>query len=322
MNTDVSNTEKMGITVIGGANIDIKGKPKNVIQWATSNPGIVRVVHGGVGRNIAHYLGLLNIPVIFLGSVGDDDEGREILERLRNARVQISEVIQSKKDPTGKYIAILDEKGEMRIAVNDMAVMKRVTPRYLIAKAGLIKKSRLVVIDTNLTTQAIHYLADLCHREDIPFIVDPISVVKSRKLLGILPKIDYLIPNLNELASLTGMSIQTSADRQKAAQRLMNKGVKNIILTLGSQGVYVFASQFPKGELIIIRRRKMVDSTGAGDALVAGIAYGLYHDYPLLKAIQIGMLLSNLTVQSPESVYSQIDERFIKKKMIRMFNIL
>jgi pseudouridine kinase len=322
LKADFSEREKSGITVIGGANIDIKGKSKSVIQWATSNPGTIRVVHGGVGRNIAHYLGLLNIPVTFFGSVGDDDKGREILESLRNARVQTREVIQSKKDPTGKYLAILDEKGEMQIAVSDMTIMKRVTPRYLIAKAGLIKKNRFVIIDANLTTQAIHYIADLCSREDIPLIVDPVSMVKSRKLLSILSKINYLIPNISELAALTGMIIQTSADRQKAIQQLMNKGVKNIILTLSTQGVFVFSPPFPGGELINIRRRKMIDSIGAGDALVAGMAYGLYHNYSLLKAIRIGILLASLTVQSAESVYSQINESIINKKIKRMFNIL
>jgi pseudouridine kinase len=319
---DFTEKEKSGITVIGGANIDIKGKSKNIIKWETSNPGTIRVSHGGVGRNIAHYLGLLNIPVIFLGAVGDDDEGREILEKLRNAQVEVREVIQSKKDSTGTYLAILNERGDMQVAVSDTVIMKRVTPRYLIAKAGFVKKSRFVIIDTNLTTQAIHYIAYLCGREKIPLVVDPVSVVKSRKLLGILPKISYLTPNISELSALTGTVIRNLTDRKKAVQQLMKKGVKNIVLTASSQGVFVFSQQFPEGELINTRRRKMVDSTGAGDALVSGMAYGLYHDYSLLKSVQIGLILSGLAVTSPESVYSQINKSIIKKKMIRMFKIL
>jgi pseudouridine kinase len=319
---DFTEKEKSGITVIGGANIDIKGKSKNIIKWETSNPGTIRVSHGGVGRNIAHYLGLLNIPVIFLGAVGDDDEGREILEKLRNAQVEVREVIQSKKDSTGTYLAILNERGDMQVAVSDTVIMKRVTPRYLIAKAGFVKKSRFVIIDTNLTTQAIHYIAYLCGREKIPLVVDPVSVVKSRKLLGILPKISYLTPNISELSALTGTVIRNLTDRKKAVQQLMKKGVKNIVLTNSSQGVFVFSQQFSEGELMNTRRRKMVDSTGAGDALVAGMAYGLYHDYSLLKSVQIGFILSGLAVISPESVYSQINESVIKKKMIRMFKIL
>ena len=313
MITVFSEKDKSGITVIGGANIDIKGRPKNVIQWETSNPGTIRVGHGGVGRNIAHYLGLLNIPVTFLSAVGDDDEGKDIMEKLRNASVQTREVIQSKKDPTGKYLAILDEKGDMQVAVSDTLIMKRVTPRYLIAKAGIIRKNRFVIIDTNLTTQAIHYIAYICSREKIPLIVDPVSMVKSRKLLSILPKINYLTPNIGELGALTGIIIKTSTDRQKAVQQLMKKGVKNIILTSSAQGVFVFSQQFPEGKMVNTRRKKMVDSTGAGDALVAGMTYGLYHHYTIVEAVQIGLILSGLTVTSPESVYSQINENIIKK---------
>ena len=82
MAIEYSEKEREGIIVIGGANIDVKGKPKNFLQWMTSNPGSNQVSHGGVGRNIAHYLGLLNIPVTFLSAVGDDEAGREILEKL------------------------------------------------------------------------------------------------------------------------------------------------------------------------------------------------------------------------------------------------
>ena len=319
---DIAKKERIGITVIGGSNIDIKGRSKNVIQWETSNPGIVRVSHGGVARNIAHYIGLLNMPVTLLTVVGDDDEGRKIIEKLRNANVDTREIIQSKKDPTGKYIAILDEKGDMQVAVSNTAIMKRVTPRYLIAKAGIIKNTKYVVIDTNLTTQAIHYIANLCNRENIPLVVDPVSVVKSRKILGILPEIDYLLPNVNELSALTGIVIETALDRQKAILQLMDKGVKNIVLTNNLQRALVFNQEFLKGELINIRRRKVVDSTGAGDALLVGMMYGLYYDYPLIKSVHIGLYLSNLAVMTQESVYSKINENLIKNKIIRMFKIL
>lgn len=322
MATNFPEVENSGIVVIGAANIDIKGKPKNAIQWGTSNPGDIRISHGGVARNIAHYLGLLNIPVTFLGAVGDDEEGREILEKLRNAHVQVKEVILSKKDPTGKYLAILDEKGEMQLAVSDTVIMKRVTPRYLIAKAGIIMKNRFVVIDTNLTTQAIHNIASLCSREKIPLIADPVSVVKSRKLLGILPKIHFLTPNISELSALAGIAIKNSAERQRAVEQLMKKGVKNIILTNSAQGVYIFSEHSSEGEFINTWRRKIVDSTGGGDALVAGMAYGLYHNYQLYQAVQIGLLISSLAVTSPDSVYSQIDEMMIKKQIVRMFKIL
>lgn len=310
--------EREGIIVIGGANIDIKGKPKNALQWDTSNPGTIQVSHGGVGRNIAHYLGLLNIPVTLLSAVGEDDAGWEILEKLRHAHVQTGEVIHSKKDPTGKYIVVLNEKGVMEVGLSDTEIMKRVTPRYLIAKTGIIRKNRLVIIDTNLTTQAIHYIANLCHKERIPLLVDPVSIVKSRKLLGILSKIDYLTPNLSELSSLSGVRIKKVADREHAVQQLRIKGIRNIILTRSTQGVYIYTKQVPEGEFINTTRGKMVDSTGAGDALLAGIAYGLYHEYKLYQAVQIGLLISALTISSLDSVYTRLDEEILKKQIGRM----
>jgi len=313
-----SEKDREGIIVIGGANIDIKGKPKNVLQWETSNPGTIQVSHGGVGRNIAHHLGLLNIPVTLLSAVGEDDAGREILEKLRHAHVQTGEVIHSKKDPTGKYIAVLNEKGVMEVGLSDTKIMKRVTPRYLIAKTGIIRKSRLVIIDTNLTTQAIQYIANLCRKERIPLLVDPVSIVKSRKLLGILSKIDYLTPNLSELSSLSGVIIKKVADRERAVQQLRKKGIKNIILTRSTQGVYIYTKQVPEGEFINTKRGKMVDSTGAGDALLAGIAYGLYHEYKLYQAVQIGLLISALTIASPDSVYARLDENMLKTQIVRM----
>ncbi len=322
MVTNFSKEEREGIVVIGGANIDIKGKSKNVIQWDTSNPGVIRVSHGGVGRNIAHYLGLLNTPVKFLSAVGDDNEGREILEKLRNAHVQTEEVILSRKEPTGKYVAILDEKGDLQVGVSDTEIMKRVTPRYLIAKTGIIKKNRFVIIDTNLAPRAIQHIANLCRREKIPLIVDPVSAVKSRKLLGILSKINYLTPDISELSALSGIVIKNAADRQKAIGTLMQKGVKNIILTHSTRGVYIHSEQTPEGEFINVRRKKMVDCTGAGDALVAGMAYGLYKNYELYHSVQIGIVIASLTVTSPETVYSQLDETMVKKQMVRTFRIL
>ena len=307
-----NNKNNKNIAVIGGANIDIVGRSKNKMQLETSNPGQIRVGFGGVGCNIAHYLGLLNIPVTFFSAVGEDDEGKDLLDKLRHAGVDTHEIIQSKKDPTGKYVAIMDERGDMATAISDTEIMKRITPRYLIAKAGLIQESQMVIIDTNLTPQAIHYITNLCHREGIPLIVDPVSVVKSRKLLGVLTKIDYLTPNLSELSSLTGMDIVSTGQCNKAIQFLRQKGIKNIILTQGAQGVRIFSEEYPDGKLIHVRRRKAVNTTGAGDALLAGMAYGLYHQYNLLKSVLLGLTVSTLSVSSQDTVNAKISESILK----------
>jgi len=98
------------VVVIGGANIDVKGKSFNQLEKITSNPGAVNIALGGVGRNIAHNLALLAVPVIFLSVVGNDDWGRKILE-------DTGELVEDKMfyvihiiNPTGDLINTLNGK--------------------------------------------------------------------------------------------------------------------------------------------------------------------------------------------------------------------
>ena len=112
-----------GVVVIGGTNIDLRSRPSGELKRYASNRGKINVSSGGVGRNIAHNLALLNVPVTLLSAVGDDGEGIRILEeaeKVRKVRVKMDQMIISGKYPTGPYLAILDEKGEMEIADSDM----------------------------------------------------------------------------------------------------------------------------------------------------------------------------------------------------------
>jgi pseudouridine kinase len=138
-----------GVVVIGGANIDLRG---------------INVGSGGVGRNIAHNLALLNVPVTLLSAVGDDGEGIRILEETGKAGVKVEQMIISGEHPTGIYLAILDEKGEMEVAVSDMQILEEITVEYLRSKAYLIKGSKIVVMDTNIPEESIEYVVDLCGR--------------------------------------------------------------------------------------------------------------------------------------------------------------
>ena len=119
--SEFSNTRKKncGIVVIGGANIDFKGRPYEKLMERTSNPGEVNISFGGVGRNIAHNLALLCVPVTFLSAIGDDEWGKKLLEETGKDRgegkagVQVNDVIKLSNVQTGIYLAILNEKGQI-----------------------------------------------------------------------------------------------------------------------------------------------------------------------------------------------------------------
>ena len=322
-----------GVVVIGGANIDLRGRPAGeVLERHTSNPGKINVGSGGVGRNIAHNLALLNVPVTLLSAVGDDGEGIRILEETGKAGVKMEQMIISGEHPTGIYLGILDEKGEMEVAVSDMRILEEVTVDYLRSKAYLIKESKIVVVDTNILEESIGYVVDLCNKVKVPLLIEPVSVEKAKKLRKILDGsgrwiIDYITPSRDELESILGAEIDDDRDIDlvKAAEELKCRGVKNVIVTLGKRGIYVSyggaggSSEGGQDELackfMAPYKGEVVDVTGAGDALVAGLVYGIYKGYSMEVAARFGLGAAALTISTKEAVRRDLREGLLKSRI-------
>jgi pseudouridine kinase len=336
-----------GVVVIGGANIDLRGRPAGeVLERHTSNPGRISVDSGGVGRNIAHNLALLNVSVTLLSAVGDDGEGIRILEETGKAGVRMEQMIISGEHPTGIYLAILDEKGEMEVAVSDMQILEEITVEYLRSKAYLIRESKIVVMDTNIPEESIEYVMDLCNKVKVPILVEPVSVEKAKKLRKILDGsgrvkgsrkgrgsgkwiIDYITPSRDELRSILGAEVERDNDEDegidinvmKASEELRRKGAKNVIVTLGERGIYVSCGGTGEGrkedwsKFMASYRGEVVDVTGAGDALVAGLVYGIYNGYSLEMAARFGLGAAALTISTKEVVRRDLREGLLRSRI-------
>ena len=329
-----------GVVVIGGANIDLRGRPAGeVLERHTSNPGKINVGSGGVGRNIAHNLALLNVPVTLLSAVGDDGEGIRILEETGKAGVRTEQMIISGDHPTGIYLAILDEKGEMEVAVSDMKILEEITVEYLRSKAYLIKESKIVVVDTNVPEESIEYVVDLCNKVKVPLLIEPVSVEKAKKLRKVLEGsgkgkgkgsgrwvIDYITPSKDELESILGTEIDDDRDIDlvKAAKELKCRGVKNVIVTLRERGIYVSydgaggsseGGRDEPGKFMAPYKGEVVDVTGAGDALVAGLVYGIYKGYSVEVAARFGLGAAALTISTKEAVRRDLREGLLRSRI-------
>lgn len=332
-----------GVVVIGGANIDLRGRPAGeVLERHTSNPGKINAGSGGVGRNIAHNLALLNVPVTLLSAVGDDGEGIRILEETGKAGVKIEQMIISGEHPTGIYLAILDEKGEMEAAIADMQILEEITVEYLKSKAYLIKESKIVVVDANIPEESIEYVVDLCNKVKVPILVEPVSVEKAKKLRKVLDGsgkgrgsesgkrvIDYITPSESELESILGTEMVNDQDLDldvdlnivKAAEELKGRGVKNVIITLGKRGIYVScggAGECRKkdwNKFMAPYGGEVVDVTGAGDALVAGLVYGIYEGYSMGVAARFGLGAAALTISTKEAVRRDLREGLLRSRI-------
>lgn len=299
------------VTVIGGLNMDIKAKSKNRLISGDSNPSIIEVSPGGVGRNIAHNLALLGIRTTLLSAAGSDGESQSIIKQTAQAGVNMEHLYISQRNRTGKYVAILDEDGEMALAVSDMDILDELDVAYLKLKEEIIKSSDYVICDTNLSRECLTYIITKCKANSIPLCVEPVSANKAIKLNGLMAGIDILTPNTLELEILTGIY----GDIEKASQALIALGVHNVIATLGPDGLC--HSSKNKSTYYPSMATTIADVTGAGDSLTAGLIYGLLKFQSFEQACLCGLAAAAVTLSAKETVSSRMCESEISKLICR-----
>ncbi|NLN48943.1 MAG: ribokinase [Clostridiales bacterium] len=285
--------------IIGGVNCDIAGKSFESIVSATSNPGTVKITSGGVSGNIAQNLTQLGIKTAILSSIGKDGFGELLIKDLNDKGIDTSHIAISKKYSTGIYLAILSNDGELVLGLSGMEVIRDVNIDYLKEKCNILTNTKYIVCDTNIEKEALLFLIKLARQNCIPICVEPVSVSKSKKLLGLLDGIDIITPNKDELFSLSGLDPDNN-DIKSASSILLDEGVKNIILTLGSEGLCLINAQGTKKFPAFKTEIKNV--TGAGDALTAGLLFGLLRHESIETACNYGLAAAALTLSSENTV--------------------
>ena len=195
------------VTVVGGVNMDIGGWPGEVPVMQDSNPGVVRMSLGGVGRNIAHNMALLGMDVRMVTVFGDDINAQKIAASCGELGIDISQSPIIPEGRTSTYLFITDEKGDMALAVSDMEIYKHLTPQMLAQRQTLLNASQAVVLDTNIPAESIEWLADHCAA---PLFADPVSTAKAVKLQPVLGRLHTLKPNRIEAEGLlSGIMLDT-----------------------------------------------------------------------------------------------------------------
>ena len=288
------------IAVIGAINMDISGKSQGEIISFDSNIGRIQLSYGGVARNIAENIARLGVQVEFFSAFGNDMFGREILSSCQ--QLGISTKYSEKIDcPTSTYLFVSDNEGEMQVAVNDMSIYDNITVEMCKKNLEFINECDYVVMDTNFPKDVlIFYLNNITK----PIIMDAVSIPKLSKVVDCLDKVTYFKPNRLEAEFLSGMKIVDEYSGKMAGAKLVALGIKNVLITLGGEGVVV-ASQ--NGcEIIPAIKTKVVNATGAGDSFVGGFTYGLAQDYSIFQSVKCGVATSSFTLLSEDTVSKEM----------------
>lgn len=296
--------------VVGGVNVDIGGKPDSALVAKDSNPGRINTSLGGVGRNIAHNLSLLGQKVVLVTALGKDANAERIKSSCKTLGIDIEGYFESGEDNTSSYLFITDETGDMSVAINDMNIYRNITPEYLSERMDQINKAGLVIVDTNIPAEAIDYLTEHCR---VPVFADPVSCAKATRLAGSIGRIHTITPNIYEAEILVDMPIKSDEDLQKAADKLMEKGIKQVFITLGADGL--FAANSEESFHLGILPCKLENATGAGDAMMAGFAYAFLEGKSLRETARFGLAAAAVAVEGKKTINEDMSIDLINKKL-------
>ena len=296
--------------VVGGVNMDIGGKSFAPLVESDSNPGTVSVSLGGVGRNIAHNLSLMGTDVRMLTAFGDDVHGQRVAASCSELGIDLSHGLRIAGGTTSTYLYLMDEKGEMALAVSDMEICKKITPAYLAANLSLLQNAQLIIADANIPAESLVFLAENCTSS---LFCDPVSTAKAEKLRPILGKIHTLKPNKLEAELLSGVKIEAMEDVAKAADKLLALGVHWLFISLGADGVY--AAMGSQRIHLPNLPGHMVNTTGCGDAFMAAIGWAYLEGMGLKETALAGLAAGAIAMESEETINPAMSATALRTRM-------
>ncbi len=305
MSRDENETDSL-VLLVGAAGMDVVGRPDAEMHAGTSNPAYIRSSFGGSARNVAENLARLGQPAALLSAVGDDAVGKQLLHHLAALGVDIRPVLRCSQHSTGAYLAVLDNSGALRFALDDMRILREITPAYLKQHAALFRQADMLFLDANLSPRALRTAFSLARKANLRVVADPTSAMLAARLIPYLDRLYCVVPNARESGVLTGLAFD-DADRQgalRAARKLVAAGVQVAVITLAEFGL-CYATSDSSGYIPAIRTA-VVDSTGAGDAFTAALMTALLEDMPLDEAMRLGVSAASLTLQHRGAVRPDI----------------
>lgn len=295
------------VTVVGGVNVDIIGFPDSTLVPRDSNPGRVKISSGGVGRNIAENLVKLGVLTKLISAVGEDIYGQQVLDEARLIGLDMQDLLILNGQPTSTYMAVLDEKGDMNVAIAHMDIFEKISIGFIKHKRHLIENSRACVIDTNIPQEVIEYILT---NNKADFFLDPVSTVKAMKIKDLVGSFHTIKPNKIEAEILSGIKINCRADFDACAEYFLTKGVKRVFITLGAEGLY-YNDGMNKRHLPA-EKISAINATGAGDAFMAALVYSHCNDFDIDYSARFAMAASALALSHEDTINPNMSVENVK----------
>jgi pseudouridine kinase len=303
--------DRRPVVCVGAANLDRKLRSSGPLALRTSNPASAVESFGGVARNIAENLARLGTQVALLTAIGNDSSGAALLAHAESLGIDTRAALRLEDAASGTYTAVLDQDGDMVVALADMALYDRVDAAFVDGRQAQLAGAALVVADLNLPLASVEALVRQARGLEGALVLVAVSEPKMARLPRDLDGVSLLILNAGELAARVGRALAREDEIEAAMREVQAQGVRDLVVTRGADGVML--TTFGGVQRLAAPDAQVVDVTGAGDAFAAAVCWSLLQTplgdgdgRALELACRRGLALSKLTLGAAETVYPGI----------------
>jgi len=300
------NTKK--IVVIGSSNTDMVVRTSRIPRpGETIIGGTFMMIPGGKGANQAVAASRLGGNVTFVARTGNDMFGDRSMANYREAGINTEYIFRDENHPSGVALISVDDNAENSIVVSPGANAE-LSVRDIESVKKELESANYVLMQLETPMETVEYAARIASEAGVKVILNP---APAAKLCGELLKNIYLItPNETEAELLTGVAIHNPEDAKLAAGKLIEMGVENVIITLGSSGALIRdAGGFALQEA---RKVEAVDTTAAGDVFNGALCVALTEGMDIREAVRFATVAASISVtrmgaQSSIPVREEVD---------------
>ena len=246
---------------------------------------------GGKGCNQAIAIARLGGNTNFISKIGKDAYGELALETLKKNKISTENVIQDGKQQTGVAGILVDQntgKNAINVIVGAPSSLRI---NEIEKQINLIKNSKIFLTQLEVPQDVTLHCLKTAKENGCITILNPAPASKISK--EFYNNIDFFTPNETEAEFYTGIKITNDQDAKKAADKLINLGIKKVIITLGEKGL--FYSDGKEEIYLKANAVKAIDTTGAGDAFNGGLAFSLSKEKPIKECLELANKVAGIS---------------------------
>ena len=281
------------IVVFGSFVVDLTSRSEGLpVPGQTILGNWFRYGPGGKGSNQAVAAHRAGADVTLVTKLGKDVFADVALDFYKSEGMCTDYILRDEEKPTGVALILVDEITAQNEIVVVSGACQNITPEDVEHCRRLIEGASIILLQHEINPDAQRTAIEIAHAAGVRVVLNPAPAMPVPD--DLLAKIDIVTPNETEAQALTGIAVTCEEEARKAAQVFLDKGVRNVVITMGALGVYV--NDGTRGEMLPRLEVDAIDTTGAGDAYNGGFVTALSEGRDLFEAARYGNATGALSV--------------------------